>query len=411
MIFAHITGTVSGGAGRAAWRLHEAMRSENVQSLFFSLDTWTEEDARQKKAFPLYSPLPGNLKQRMVSLWRRTLVYPSAATQQSLSAAFEAQRKNWRCETAALPFGNYNLHLLPGLAQADAIILHSVNSVVDLNRFFADFADKHIIWTLHDMNPFQGMFHYKDDEIRNAALSRELDSDVYGLKKNAYREHQGKFSVVAPSQWLADAAARSDLLGRFPAYCIPYSLNLNIYCIKDRTGIRKKLDIKPEQFVLVFISDNVNNIRKGFDLLLEALHHLSIPDMLLLAIGKKADDAADSHVRYVGRVETEAEMAEYLNAADLFVLPSREDNLPNVMLEAFACGCPVVGFTIGGVKEHVRSGLTGLLAEDISGTALASAIQQFFAEKENYSRGQIREYAVQHFNRPHQVAGYLNLIQ
>src|SRR5262249_14187929 len=62
------------------------------------------------------------------------------------------------------------------------------------------------------------------------------------------------------------------------------------------------------------------------------------------------------------------------NAADLLVHPAPVDNLPNVVLEALACGTPVLGFRIGGVPEMVRPGQTGWLAQEVSAAALARGL-------------------------------------
>src|SRR5690606_21907740 len=96
---------------------------------------------------------------------------------------------------------------------ANAIILHSVNSVLNLQRFFADFRNKPVVWTLHDMNPFQGVFHYKEDELRNASVSKMLEEMVVNIKKKAYAQKPKKLTITAPSQWLAEKAKNSILLG------------------------------------------------------------------------------------------------------------------------------------------------------------------------------------------------------
>jgi glycosyltransferase involved in cell wall biosynthesis len=82
-------------------------------------------------------------------------------------------------------------------------------------------------------------------------------------------------------------------------------------------------------------------------------------------------------IRLLGNISDDKKLMEYYSLADAFIIPSREDNLPNVMLESFACGTPVIGFPIGGVNEHVIDYQTGLLAKDISSDALAECIKQF----------------------------------
>jgi len=108
----------------------------------------------------------------------------------------------------------------------------------------------------------------------------------------------------------------------------------------------------------------------------------------------------------LGEITTAAEMAKCYAVADVFVLPSREDNLPNVMLEAFACGTPVIGFPVGGIAEHVKLNHTGVLAEEVSGLSLAKAIQLFYETKGKYQREVIRKYAEDNFSPEKQADSY-----
>ena len=67
-------------------------------------------------------------------------------------------------------------------------------------------------------------------------------------------------------------------------------------------------------------------------------------------------------------------MAEYFAAADLFVLPSLEDNLPNVIIEALACGTPVAAFAVGGIPEMITEGRNGCLSAECTVAGIAQAI-------------------------------------
>lgn len=409
----HIAGTVIGGAGRAAWRLHEALLQEGHDSTFFTINDWTEADNIEKKAFKLYNPLPQTLFERIDYKWRRSFLYKDLQqTEKDMYDAFHQQKKDWKYECAAIPFGYVNQYLVPQMKEADAIILHAINGIIDVQHFFADFKNKPVIWTLHDMNAFQGLFHYKEDELRNAPISKKLDEAAYAIKAEAYAQKKRKLTIVAPSQWLADGAKKSKLLGDYDNVCIPYSLNLDTFSVKDRQAIREGLNLKPEHKVALFISDHVQNARKGFDLLMDALSRFNDPDIVLLAIGEdRGDWDIPSNIRFIGKIKDDNLMADYFNAADVFILPSREDNLPNVMLEAFACGCPVIGFPIGGVKEHVIGGVTGKLADNISGDALAKTIDMFFDGRSKFNQHTIRDYAVKMFNPAKQVAAYLDVIE
>ena len=111
----------------------------------------------------------------------------------------------------------------------------------------------------------------------------------------------------------------------------------------------------------------------------------------------------------LGEVRSTLEMAEYYGLADVFVLPSREDNLPNVMLEAFACGLPLIGFNTGGIAEHTIENITGILADEMTAESLENAIVKFYETRNNYNRGLIRKYAEDNFSPEKQVSDYLEV--
>ena len=67
-------------------------------------------------------------------------------------------------------------------------------------------------------------------------------------------------------------------------------------------------------------------------------------------------------IHQMGYVDSVERQSLVYSAADIVVVPSREDNQPQVGLEAMACGTPVVGFDAGGIPEYVRDGATGLIA-------------------------------------------------
>jgi glycosyltransferase involved in cell wall biosynthesis len=79
-------------------------------------------------------------------------------------------------------------------------------------------------------------------------------------------------------------------------------------------------------------------------------------------------------VTYLGSVRNEDDLPTAYRAADLFALPSLQDNLPNTVVEAMACGKPVVGFRAGGLATMIADGKTGRLAEPFSPESLAAAL-------------------------------------
>jgi glycosyltransferase involved in cell wall biosynthesis len=116
----------------------------------------------------------------------------------------------------------------------------------------------------------------------------------------------------------------------------------------------------------------------------------------------------DMHFVSLGYVSHERMKVLAYSAADLFVHPAPVDNLPNVVMEAIACGTPVVGFPIGGVPDMVRPGVTGWLANQVSHTALATALNRALDDLHNGIdlRASCRETAVSEYGGDVQASQY-----
>ena len=174
--------------------------------------------------------------------------------------------------------------------------------------------------------------------------------------------------------------------------------------------MRNEYSIASDDFVILFVADSMKNHRKGFDMLIEALSYLITLPLTVVAIGKGEMPVVDRiKMISLGEINSADKMAKCYALADVFVLPSREDNLPNVMLEAFACGTPVIGFPVGGISEHTNLNITGVLAEEISSLSLAKAIGKFYETRNNYSNSVIRKYAENNFSFETQGSSYLEI--
>ena len=146
---------------------------------------------------------------------------------------------------------------------------------------------------------------------------------------------------------------------------------------RDRACARDVLGISQDARVVLFLAEVVDNRRKGFSLLLEALPRCAkqVDRLLLVSLGSsppKVDTGAPW--LHLGTVNDDRFLSLVYSAADLFVLPSLQDNLPNTVLEAMACGVPAVSFNAGGTTDLVRPGITGYLAPAFEVPAFASAI-------------------------------------
>jgi glycosyltransferase involved in cell wall biosynthesis len=254
-----------------------------------------------------------------------------------------------------------------------------------------------IVWTLHDMWPFTGGCHYDDGcgrfeqacgrcPVLGSSSRPDLSRWVMRRKRRTLRSVP--FTLVTPSRWMADAARRSSLLGARPVHVIPNGLDLDVFRPHERALARSLFGLDPDRRYLLFAGAGAGEPRKGLDLLLAALERLvhsrgtERPELLVLGGGPLP--ALPLPARALGVLRDDLSMVLALAAADAVVIPSREDNLPNVAVEAQACGRPCVGFAVGGVPEIVRHLETGWLARPADADDLAAGIAWVLEDQERW---------------------------
>lgn len=277
---------------------------------------------------------------------------------------------------------------------SDIIHLHWINhsfiSLNELNRLFH--LNKPIVWTFHDMWAFTGGCHYVgsclnyQNECGNCPLlahpnPNDLSHQLWNHKKEIY--HNSNLTIVTCSHWLAERVKSSKLLGHIEPIIIPNPINRNIFYHKNTTDIKKRLNISDDRFVLLFGAASISDKRKGLHYLIEALHLLkqNHPDLAnqltLLVVGRIKEPLLDLNeftVMAIGSISDENEMADYYSAADAYISPSLEDNLPNTIMESLSCGTPVIAFSSGGIPEMIIHKKTGYLAEPKSAEELVNGI-------------------------------------
>jgi glycosyltransferase involved in cell wall biosynthesis len=383
----HVLTSKKGGAGKAAVRIHQALLSNGIESSILSMDDLTFSFFEKYKM----------LATRIVNKIKKQFGYLP------LEQEFYKKLPKIECEIATLPFTPFKqLMKNPLLKNADIIHLHWIANFVDYPTFFKD-CNKPIVWTFHDMNPFYGIFHYEDDKNKNKNKIGILDEKIKLIKKNIYKNKI--INAVAPSGWLQKKAQDSFMLEKVDVIHNPVPDHFLI--TKSKAELRQMFNINADAFVVFFISEDLNNKRKGFDLLVEALQHLNQENITLITVGKKSNiEFKGFNVINVGFLTSEMEIKDYYAVSDVFIIPSREDNLPNTMLESLAVGTPVVGFNIGGIAEHVISELTGELALSLTAESLSTAIRKVKTNYTRYSKHKIQDYALQNFNYSHIAQEY-----
>ena len=254
-----------------------------------------------------------------------------------------------------------------------------------------------IVWTLHDMNAFTGGCHYAVECARfleTCGCCPQLGSvSATDITAKAHARRAGSYAClradttrfVTPSRWLASEAQRSSLLRDLQVSVIPNSVDLDLFTPRSREAARLRFQLPARGPVIAFVADHLGLHLKGLDLLHQALDGLAGTENVTVAvIGSKPEGGEIlPGLTWLGRIDDEVSMSFALSAADVFVAPSRADNLPNVLLEAIACGTPVASFRTGGIPDVIRDGETGYLAAPNDVIGLRAAIEAVLADAQS----------------------------
>ncbi len=210
---------------------------------------------------------------------------------------------------------------------------------------------------------------------------------IMALERRIYRDP--KVRLIAVSQLLAKHLKSH--FGRTDVTVIPNAVDTERFTESERAArriaSRKSLNFIEAEFVVLLIGNDWKN--KGLRSLLNATALLMEIPLRLLVVG--SDDpslfrSAVEEVHLEDRVRFEASNRDVLRfyaAADLYAGPSLEDSFGLPILEAMACGLPVIASTHAGSSEMIRDGETGLLLRDPRNhIQLAQLIRRVYTEKE-----------------------------
>lgn len=286
---------------------------------------------------------------------------------------------------------------------AQAINFHWVADFLDWPSFFRK-NTKPIAWTLHDMLPFTGGYHY-EYEFPFDRYRKQI-TDNLRIKQQALKNRT--VNIIALNKWMKARSEESALFKSFPHHLIPNGISTSVFQPLNSSFARQALGLPQDKKVLLFTATSLKTKRKGFNYLMEAIPLLS-KEVVLGVVGDNIPSVMlqKENVFSLGKINDERLMALAYSAADLFVIPSIEDNLPNTVIESLACGTPVAGFRIGGVPDMVIPGQNGLLCEEIGPVELAATIEK--ALMAGFDRASIRQDAVRRFDQSVQAKAYIEL--
>ncbi len=289
--------------------------------------------------------------------------------------------------------GTWRLFELVGGAP-DVIHLHSLHGdFFDLRALPWLSARVPTVVTLHDMWMLTGLCTYSLECGRwqpgctdcpllrsrpfliPSFLRKDGTPHNWHQKKEIYEKC--RMYVATPSAWLMEKVKRSILAGAvIEDRVIPYGIDLSAFNPGDRAESRNLLGLPPAVPVVLAVAAAIlRHPLKGFGLMQEAMARLSSrrreSKVVLVAIGSKAADRNINglEIRFVPFVKSPRELARYYQAADVYLHGAVQDNFPNTVLEAVACGTPVVATAVGGIPEQVRPALVpGTACSGVSGS-------------------------------------------
>lgn len=363
---------INGGAARAAYRIHHALRGTGFDSrMRVSLATagdWTVDGPRSKVA-----KLSAKLRPSVTSL-----------------------------VNIALKTGNPTIHstgILPSrlckelsTSEADVVHLHWVNgemmSVADIGNL-----KKPVVWTLHDMWAFCGAEHYTEDmrwRDGYTSTNRPMYEAGFDLNRWTFTRKQKHWKrpihIVAPSRWLADCARQSMLMRDWPVTVVPNTLDTDTWQPINKATARELLGLPTDVPLMLFgAMGGSSDPRKGFDLLQTALRYLrgQLRGLELVVFGQLAPKVPPDMgfpVHYMGHLYDDVSLRLLYSAVDVMIAPSLQEAFGQTGSEAQACGTPVVAFNATGLLDVVAHQQTGYLARAFDASDLASGIQWVLAD-------------------------------
>jgi glycosyltransferase involved in cell wall biosynthesis len=273
------------------------------------------------------------------------------------------------------------------LEEVDVVHLHTVADWFNVPSWLETLPRRMgVVISMHDMwHVTGGCFLYRGCDrftdtcascpILKTPLNRVLARDEHRRKLQAYQSRRVQF--VANSQWLANLAEESPLVRASGGLrVIPPGIDTTVFKPQDKNVCRKHLDLPADAFVIVTGGASLTDDSKNVPWLLEQLSHLpDVRGVIVLAFGEGAVPPLDRlNVRFTGGIRERDDLARLLAVSDVFVSASLMETYGLTLVEAMACGTPVVAFRVGGIPEAAPEGQGAILCRRQDAAALLEAV-------------------------------------
>ena len=400
-----------GGAAVAASRLMDALKNHGIKAKLLVRDKQTEQIT--------VVALQHNWRMVWRFVWERIVIW--RANRFKKHNLFAVDIANTGTDITSLP----------EFQQADVIHLHWINqgmlSLKNIRKILE--SGKPVVWTMHDMWPCTGICHHarQCDRYRQECgecpflygkkHKHDLANRVFRQKKGIYAHYPITF--VTCSHWLEEQARQSALTVGRQIVCIPNPLNTNLFRPHNKQTARQRLQLPMDRKLILFGAFKITDKRKGIDYMVDSCKLLAgqhpelNEQMAVVTFGRQSAQVAEMlpfKVYPLDYVNDEHRLVDMYNAADLFVTPSLEENLPNTIMEAMACGTPCVGFNVGGIPEMIDHLHNGYVAIYKSADDFANGIYWALTEPDYDSLcEQACRKAVSHYSEDSVAKRYIDL--
>lgn len=376
----------TGGAAVAANRLKEALNNNGIKAKMLVRDKESDDIT--------VAQLNKSWHQKWDFLWERFVIY------------MRLHFKRDNLFLIDIANAGTDITKTREFKEADVIHLSWINQGMLSLKGIRKILESHkpVVWTMHDLWPASSICHYArncrnyEKQCGNCPLlpgndsCNDLSARIW--KKKSKILERNSILFVTCSKWLADKAKKSGLLSGQKIISIPNPIDSRVFTKENRAEARLYAGLPEDKKLILFVSQRVTDKRKGMDYFITAINkmveeHPEMKDNCGIAIlGGKAEELADKlplPSYPLGYVSEEKKIASIYNSVNLFVLPSLEDNLPNTIMEAMACGVPCVGFNTGGIPEMIDHLKNGYVAEYKSSDDLAKGIRWVLSEADHQS--------------------------
>ena len=395
-----------GGAAIAALRIHKALREKGIDSHFAALKELTV--ASQNETVLNYG-----LTERVKNyLWHYIEKMPYFFYQRPVHSPFSFNLIN-----------RIGLNKIPFIEEADIVSLYWIgHGFLTPKQIKA--IKKPLVWRLSDKWAFTGGCHLSGECKRyerkcgkcpQLQSSREKDITRYAWDRKYNYWKNLDLTVVAPSKWLQSCAQASSLFKEKKIVHIPTGIDENVFKPVDKKWARSVLNLKENSFIVLFGASNaLHSNYKGASYFTEIASKFKGMEIEFLLFGSSLPEAgleSISNVKVLGNLKDEIALSVIYNSADVFLAPYKDDNLPNTVLEAMACGTPCVAFNSGGISDIIEHKINGYLTKENTCEELINGITWFMNDFKQHQllSENARKKIVANFTKEMQVNQYIKL--